>query len=108
MGSMPMDQSLFGDDEHVAPEPEPAVAMIRNWQIDLIRKALDAHGLVSMDERQALIERVAGRSVESLRALTHDEAMVAIGKLGDSAPATPERAASLWDSRDQDTWLDRL
>jgi DNA polymerase-3 subunit epsilon len=90
MGSMPMDQSLFGDDEHVPPEPEPAAATIRDWQIDLIRKALDARGLVSMDARQALVENLAGRPVESLRAMTHDEAMVAISSLGASAPRPHE------------------
>ena len=108
MVTMSMDQSLFGDDEPVAPEPEPTAAPIRDWQIDLIRNALDARGLVSMDERQALIEDVAGRPVDSLRAMTHDEAMVAISKLGASAPAVPARATSLWDSRDEDTWIDRL
>ena len=64
MVTMSMDQSLFGDDEPVAPEPEPTAAPIRDWQIDLIRNALDARGLVSMDERQALIEDVAGRPVD--------------------------------------------
>lgn len=105
---MSMDQSLFGDDEVVAPQPEPTVALIRDWQIDLIRNALDASGLASMDARQALIEDVVGRPVDSLRAMTHEEAMVAISRLGASAPAAPARSTSLWDSRDEDTWIDRL
>lgn len=105
---MSMDLSLFGDEEPDVPAAEPAVAPSTAWQIDLLRKALDARGLLTMDERQALIEDVVGRPVGSLRSMTHDEAMLAISKLGSSASASPVGSASLWDSRDEDTWIDRL
>lgn len=102
------DLSLFGDDEP-APTSVHAVTptAIADWQIDLLRKALDARGLTSMLERQQAIEAAAGRPVESLRALTSDEAMAVLTKLG-RAPAPEQRATSSWDDREEDTWIDRL
>ena len=78
---------VFGDE----PTPEapiaPAVTPIAEWQIDLLRKALDARGLTTMSERQSAIEAAAGRPVESLRALTHDEGLQVLSRLG-QAPAS--------------------
>lgn len=59
-----------------------------------------------MSDRRALIEEAAGRPVESLRALTHDEGLRVLAKLGDDAPV--RRVGSAWDERDEDTWIDRL
>lgn len=102
------DLSLFGDDEPVRPAPPPAEPTpVAAWQIDLLRKALDARGLHSMDDRQRLIEASVGRPVSSLRALTHEEAMRALARLGESAPQKA-LGASAWDERDEDTWIDRL
>lgn len=102
------DLSLFGDD----PSPDPvevprAPSSIADWQVDLLRKALDARGLTAMDDRQQAVEDAAGRPVESLRALTHDEAMSVLTKLG-PAPTSGGRTTSSWDERDEDTWIDRL
>ena len=33
--------------------------MVPKWQVDLLRKALDNHGLGEMTERQAMIEKLA-------------------------------------------------
>lgn len=60
-----------------------------------------------MAERQQAIEVVAERPVESLRALTHKEALRVLSRIG-QAPASKPRAASAWDERDEDTWIDRL
>ncbi|RNM12127.1 hypothetical protein EFL26_20160 [Nocardioides pocheonensis] len=80
---------------------------IADWQRDLIRKALDARGLTAMDDRQQAVEGAAGRALANLRDLTHDEAIVVLNRLGGSGPAG-NRSASLWESRDEDTWIDRL
>lgn len=103
------DLSLFGDDAPVAPASvaPPASAPISDWQIDLLRKALDARGLTSMSDRQAAIELAAGRTVESLRALTHEEGLRVLSRLGES-PAIARSEKSAWDDRDEDTWIDRL
>lgn len=102
------DLSLFGDDDlRDPPVPEIDPAAITDWQIDLLRKALDARGLTEMPERQRAIEAAAERPVDSLRTLTHEEALRVLSRLG-PAPASPTRTGSAWDERDEDTWIDRL
>ena len=107
MCAMSMEASLFGDEEPDAPAPDqrPA-APVADWQVDLLRKALDARGLTSMVERQRVIEEAVGHAVTSLRALTGEEAMRTLARLGERAPA--KAAGSRWDERDEDTWIDRL
>lgn len=101
--------SLFGDDEPAQPEPvQPAPAPIADWQVDMLRKSLDARGVTTMAERQEVIEEAVGRSVESLRSLTHEEGLRVLSQLG-QAPAAPQNSSkSAWDDRDEDTWIDRL
>ena len=102
------DLSLFGDDEPAVPRAQvSAPAPIADWQVDLLRKALDARGLTSMSDRRRAVEGAAGRSVESLRALTHDEAISVLNRLGENGGAHG-RTTSQWDDRDEDTWIDRL
>jgi hypothetical protein len=102
------DLSLFGDDAPTAStEPIRAPSSIADWQVDLIRKALDARGLASMAARQRTIEDAAGRTVDALRDLTHDEAIQVLSRLG-QAPATRRIDKSAWDERNEDTWIDRL
>lgn len=108
MGAVSDDLSLFGDDEPTQPSPpSQTVNPIAGWQVDLLRKALDARGLEGMDDRQRAIEAAAGRAVESLRALTHDEALQVLTRLG-PAPASERPTTSQWDDREEDTWIDRL
>lgn len=102
------DLALFGDDARAratAPVAEPTP--IADWQRDLIRRALDARHLTSMEDRQQAVEAAAGRTVSSLRDLTHDEAIRVLNRLGESAQGG-ERPTSLWESRDEATWLDRM
>ncbi|RYB91845.1 hypothetical protein EUA93_17080 [Nocardioides oleivorans] len=102
------DLSLFGDDEPSAPPTQATwPASAADWQIDLLRKALDARGLTTMAERQEAIETSVGRPVESLRALTQEEALSVLNRLG-PAPTKKPSGASAWDDRDEDTWIDRL
>lgn len=100
--------SLF-DDEPTTPEPvaQPTVPPISDWQVDLLRKALDARGITSMIERQTAIEAAAGREVPSLRELTQEEALSILNQFGQEPP---ERSSpgSAWDDREEDTWIDRL
>lgn len=100
--------ALFGDEPRVPSAPPADVPKpIADWQRDLIRNALDARGLTAMEDRQQAVEGAAGRAVPNLRDLTHDEAIVVLNSLGQSGPAG-NRSASLWESRDEDTWIDRL
>lgn len=102
------DLALFGDEHSEAPaRSAPQPTPIADWQRDLIRKALDARGLTLMDERQQAVSAASGRAVASLRDLTQDEAITVLNRLGQVTP-TGDRSASLWESRDEDTWIDRL
>ena len=98
------DLSLFGEGTP-SDHPQRAAEPITQWQVDLLRKALDARGLQTMEDRQQAIEDAAGRPVQSLRALTHDEAMTVLTKLRQGSQTT---GRSQWDERDEDTWIDRL
>lgn len=80
---------------------------VSDWQVDLIRKALDARGLTAMGQRRQTIASLAGRDVESLRALTQDEALRVLAALAGRPRKTSSRT-STWDERDEDTWIDRL
>jgi DNA polymerase-3 subunit epsilon len=99
--------SLFGEEPAPEAPVAPVAAPITGWQVDLLRKALDARGLTTMSERQSAIEVAAGRPVESLRALTHDEGLQVLSRLG-QAPTSGRAGKSAWDDRDEDTWIDRL
>lgn len=102
------DLSLFGDDAPLEPvDATKAPTPIADWQVDLLRKALDARGLTSMPDRQQAIEDAAGRAVQSLRALTHDEGLQVLSRLGQQLSVT-RSATSQWDDRAEDTWIDRL
>lgn len=69
--------------------------------------ATDSFRKEAMVDRQQLIDHLAGRPVASLRGLTAAEALRILSTLGkDDAPRT--QASSLWDSREEDTWIDRL
>lgn len=102
------DLSLFGDEQPNEPaQPVPTEAPIADWQLELLRKTLTAHGLTTMAERQQAIEAAAERPVESLRSLTRAEGVRVLERLG-PPPASQAQSASAWDSRDEDTWIDRL
>lgn len=101
------DLSLFGDGPHPEPQVVATPTPIADWQRDLIREALDARGVTSTEDRRRAVEEAAGRDVTALRDLTSDEAIRVLNKLGE-AGSSGERSASLWDSRDEDTWIDRL
>lgn len=99
---------LFSLDDNA---PEPATtevpAPIATWQVDLLRKTLDARGIVEMAERKQVIEQHAGRAVASLKELTSGEAISILSKLGELA-SNSTSTASAWDQREEDTWIDRL
>lgn len=80
---------------------------ISDWQVDLLRRALDARGLTSMADRRAAIETAAGREVPSLRALTQEEALGILNQFGQEPPKRSS-SGSAWDDREEDTWIDRL
>jgi len=104
-----LDASLFGDEEPAPTGLPPAnhtPAPIADWQVDLLRKALDARALTAMEDRQRAVEEAVGHPVANLRALTGEEAMRVLNRLG--ARRATSADGSAWDQREEDTWIDRL
>lgn len=103
-----MDDGLFADPRPVQPQ-QPAINTeeLPEWQIASLRKGLDELGLVTMDERQALIVALAGRPVASLRDLTFSEARAITEELA-ARKGPSQTSGSAWDNRDTDTWIDQL
>lgn len=66
------------------PAPARPTRPITDQQRDLIREALDARGINSMDQRQQAVEVATGRAVPNLRDLTYDEAQRVLERLGPS------------------------
>lgn len=63
-----------------------------------------------MAERQRLVESLVGRPLLSLRDLTTSEAQDLLSDLHRRASSSSKQEShgSSWDSRDEDTWIDRL
>jgi DNA polymerase-3 subunit epsilon len=102
------EEALFADPRPAAtPRPAPAAETLPDWQVDNLRKSLDALGLDTMAQRQALIEELAGRPVASLRDLNFTEARTVAEALAARRTDSAE-TGSAWDNRDGDTWIDRL
>ncbi|GAB3859414.1 hypothetical protein GCM10028801_20780 [Nocardioides maradonensis] len=103
---MTLDAALFGDEEPSVPVAAAATpAPIAEWQVERLRKALDARGLSEMSDRQRAIEEALGRRVASLRELSSEDANRVLGRFGATATTS---SGSQWDERDEDTWIDRL
>lgn len=67
------DTALFGDDEPIAlPAPVRAPSPTADWQVDLLRKALNVRKLTSMAVRQRAIEDAAFRRHLAWRSVVRD------------------------------------
>ncbi len=102
------DLSLFGEDLPSEPDQlTPTEQPLAGWMVDSLREALTARGLTATAERQQAIEAAVGRPVDSLRSLTRAEALRALEQMASTSPPQA-RSTSSWDSRDEETWIDRL
>ena len=99
--------TLFGEPEDRSERIEQTAAKAADWQLDLIRKSLDARGIASMEDRQSLIVQHVGRDVASLRELTSEEALMVLNALGEGVPGSRD-SRSQWDDRGDATWIDRM
>lgn len=81
-------EALLTDRQPSTNPPTPST----DRQRDLIRNALDGRGLESMDSRQQAVEVAVGRTVPNLRALTHDEAIRVLKRLGETGYAGEDSA----------------
>ncbi|MGM0931149.1 MAG: hypothetical protein ACQEXN_15790 [Actinomycetota bacterium] len=102
-----MSDSLFEFDEPQQPVL-PRDIPIRPEQVEKIRSAFDAAGISSQEDRQALIESVVIRTVSTVRDLHAVEARRVIERIKERTDAGPKAAGSAWDTREEDTWIDKL
>lgn len=79
---------------------------IRPEQVQKIRAAFDRAGIVEQDARKTLIKSVVLREVASLRELRAVEARRIVKRI--EASAKPKATGSSWDTREEDTWIDKL
>lgn len=102
------DFSLFdipNDSAPKAPQTLPELP-IRPEQVQEIRDAFDRAGIVEQNARKELIESVVIRDVASLRELRAVEALRIVQRIKDTAK--PKSTGSSWDTREEDTWIDKL
>jgi len=81
---------------------------IKGEQIQAIRDAFERAGVVSQDDRKALIESVVVREVGSLRELKAVEARRILQRIEGLARPKSTSTGSAWDDREEDTWIDKL
>jgi hypothetical protein len=101
------DLALFGLETETA-IPEPVALPIRPEQVDRIRQAFSDAGIISQQERKALVGTVAVRDVPSLRDLTAVEGRRVLKRIKERKIESPKTGGSSWDMREEDTWIDRL
>ncbi|MEV8181519.1 hypothetical protein [Specibacter sp. NPDC078692] len=106
-----MSDSLFDFDSPGDPKSEPVQQRdipVKDHQVQQIRLALDAAGIVGQDERQSGIQAFVSRPVPSLRELHAQEAHTIIQRLKQLQNSTPTKTGSAWDQREEETWIDKL
>ncbi|MDJ0318380.1 hypothetical protein [Arthrobacter antibioticus] len=81
---------------------------VKDHQVQQIREGLDAAEVMDQDERQRTIQSYVARQVSSLRDLHAHEAHAIIQRLKQLRTAGPTKTGSVWDQRDEDTWIDKL
>lgn len=104
-----MSDSLFDvaaeEKDQSAPEREYPIT---DTQVAQIRAEFVRLGVDSMNSRQELIESAAIRSVEKLRDLSAVEARRVLNLLRARTAAHSTASGSAWDTREKDTWIDKL
>lgn len=104
-----MSDSLFevAVEEADLPKPEREYP-ITDTQITQIRAEFERLEVASMDDRQRLIESATVRPVNKLRDLSAVEARRVLTVLRARTDVARTVSGSTWDTRQEDTWIDKL
>lgn len=103
-----MDDSLFGLPTSTNEEVDRKPEAIRSEQKGAIRAAFNQLGIESQEERQSIVESCVFRNVASLSDLTAVEARRVLNRARELATARPLGGGTAWDSREGDTWIDKM
>lgn len=94
-----------------AAKPEAAARLdspISPRQVQQLRSAFDGAEIMSMDERQKIIQQSTGRQVENIRLLFSREVMAILSHIDRTGRRVETARNSAWDDREEDTWIDKL
>lgn len=82
--------------------------LITDQQVDSIREAFANARIMSMEERQEIIESCTVRSIANIRELQAREVRRVLKRINDRKNSKGPDTGSSWDNRDEDTWIDKL
>lgn len=102
------EQGLFAMPEVANTPPVIEDTPISSAQIETIRSAFDAAGMVTMAERQELIQSCLIRKISNIKELYSRDVRHVLKRIegwGRKAEAT---AGTAWDNREEVTWIDKL
>lgn len=99
---------LFNLVEEETSASSPADAPLTEDQIEAIRRAFAEAGIVSMQDRQELIESCTARPVTNIRQLRAQDYRRVLKRISEKRQPSANITGSAWDNRDEDTWIDKL
>lgn len=81
---------------------------IDDAQVQQLREAFAAAGIVSMDDRREIIESCTVRPVASIRELLSKDVRPILRRVEERSLPSKPTSGSAWDNRQEDTWIDKL
>jgi len=81
---------------------------IDDAQVQQLREAFAAAGIVSMDDRREIIESCTVRQVVSIRELLAKDVRLILRRIEERSLPPKQTSGSAWDNREEDTWIDKL
>lgn len=81
---------------------------ISDDQVEQLRAAFSNAGIHLMDERRQLIESCTLRAVVTIRELLAKDVRPILRCLEARLAGSTAASGSAWDTREEDTWIDRL
>lgn len=107
---------MHHDDEGLFNLPAPAYSRpdereeprISINQIAILRGAFDDAGIMSMEERQKIIESCTIRPIANIRELLARDVRPILDRISQRINSTGLAVGNAWDNREEDTWIDKL
>ncbi|WP_430297718.1 hypothetical protein [Sinomonas sp. B1-1] len=105
---MPMDQFGLFDEPSSARDEVRVEPKITDEQVQKLREAFASAGISSMDERKAIIESCTVRPVATIREVYAHETPRILRRIEEHRNYTGPSTGCAWDTREEDTWIDRM
>ena len=82
--------------------------LISEEQVAAIRDAFDHASIISMEERQQIIESCTARPIANIRQLQARDVRRVLKRIAERQNYQKPASGSSWDNREEDTWIDKL